>query len=191
MWAVDPLPPARTAAMNERRFSALADLPHAIRRQWTDLPVNYRQWRDDLKADHSLFWRTTAVRIGLWILLGVAVLIGLRALMGISGFSAVGPLREEPTPLATLYVACTSPVCRHPYVSRQAMDFNDWPLKCPQCEAESVYRAHLCPECREWYAIAPQTPGACPTCADRAAARAPSDDDSAKSSNPDDDEDDW
>ena len=153
--------------MSHHRLPSLPDLPHRVRESLADWPTRFRQWRDDLRKDPSLLWRTTAVRILLWLALGTALLVGLR-----SGINALTPgVRgvhvEEPTPYATLYVACTNPACRHQFVSKQPMDFDDWPLTCPKCGQPTVYRAQLCPVCRQWFATAPGQPAECPFCAER------------------------
>ena len=177
--------------MSHRRFAAIADLQDTLRRQWADLPVNLRRWRDDVKEDRSLLWRTPAVRISLWILAGIIVLVAVRTLIAAVTPSTTSTIFVEPTPLATLYVACTDAQCRHSYVSRQPMDFDDWPLACETCQAEAVYRAKLCDKCRSWFATAPNQPDFCPTCAARAAAAAPVKDEPKDPSNPDDKDDDW
>lgn len=175
--------------MSERR-TILTDLPHAVREYLVELPVAWRRWREDLSNDHTLFWRTPAVRIALWILLGVALLIGLRSL--ISFFAPAGAGRDftAATPTATLYVACTNPQCLHTEAVQRPMDFKDWPLTCTACGVESVYRASLCDRCRNWYAVAPGKPDLCPACAARDAKAAPVVE-QVGPKNPDDEEDDW
>ena len=155
------------------------------------LPVNYRQWREDLKEDPTLFWRTPVVRIALCVAAGLVLLIGLRSLIGFLAPDGSDPNFIEATPMATLYVACTQPQCLTHYTTQQQMDFSHWPLTCDKCGGESVYRATLCQRCRSWFATAPNMPEVCPLCAGRDAAKAPVVTDRKKSANPDDDEDDW
>ena len=178
--------------MSDRRLPNLAELPIAIQRQLALVPVSYRQWREDLRADHTLFWRTPAVRIAIWVAAGLVLLVGLLSLIGRLAPADADSAFVEATPMATLYVACTQPQCLFSFTTQQDMDFNRWPLTCTKCGGESVYRAKLCPRCRTWFATAPNMPDACPRCAARDAAKASvADGPKKKSAHPDDDEDDW
>ncbi len=175
--------------MNDRR-TILADLPHLVREFFVELPAAWRRWREELSNDPMLFFRTPLIRIGLWILLGALLFIGLRTAIAFFAPPAAGRDFAEPTPTATLYVACTNPQCLHAHTVQQAMDFKAWPLACPRCGVASVYRASICDRCRNWYAIVPGKPDVCPTCAAREAKAAPVAEKFGPT-NPDDEEDDW
>lgn len=178
--------------MSEDRLPSLANLPHRIRAGLANWPAGYRQWREDLRQDPALLWQTPAVRIVLWIVLGIILVSGLYWAIATFTPSGTDSLFVEPTPLATLYVACTNPDCRAHYNTKQPMDFDSWPLKCEQCGSESVYRAKLCSVCRRWFATAPGQPTGCPFCATRhKAEQTPETIDSDKPTNIDDEEDPW
>lgn len=157
------------------------------------MPDAYRQWREDLKEDPSLIWRTPLVRIAIWIILGIAILVGGQLL--ISSLRPAGSVRGEraaATALATLYVACAHADCLAAFTSRQPMSFREWPLACEKCKRQSVYRAQICPTCREWYATAPDQPPKCLRCEAAAGAQAEKERPKPKKKgNKDDDEDDW
>jgi predicted RNA-binding Zn-ribbon protein involved in translation (DUF1610 family) len=70
------------------------------------------------------------------------------------------------------------------------MDFDAWPLTCPKCGKQTVYRAKLCPKCHRWYAIAPGQPRQCPFCAAEEPAE-PQETSTSKPANRDDAEDGW
>lgn len=151
--------------MNDNRSRLLSDLPHRLRERVADLQSDLRRWRADLREDPSLLWRTTAVRVLLWLTVGVCALVGVWYLT--TGLLPAGE-RGEPeqaTHLATLYVACTNPFCYTSYITRQPMDFDGWPLACRECGQRTVYRAKLCPTCHRWYATVPGAPNQCPFCA--------------------------
>jgi hypothetical protein len=45
------------------------------------------------------------------------------------------------------------------------MDFDDWPMDCPDCGQETVFRVTTCPVCNQRHAFDPASPGNCPTSA--------------------------
>ncbi len=157
------------------------------------MPDAYRQWREDLKEDPSLFWRTALVRIAIWIILGIAILVGGQLLINsMRPSDAARGERASATALATLYVACTHAECLAAFTSKQPMSFREWPLACEKCKRQSAYRAQICAACREWYATAPDQPLECPRCA--AAARVKAEKERPKpkkKGSKDDEEDDW
>lgn len=162
-------PPPRAAAITvSYTVKMLAQWTHHVRESLAAWPAQFRQWREELRHDPTLLWRTAAVRVGFWLLLGIGALLGAswlsRALVPRAGGGF-----EEATPLATLHVVCTNAACRKQFTTRQPMNFADWPLTCPDCNQLSVYRATLCSTCGTWFAVAPGGPSGCPACAARAA----------------------
>ena len=169
---------------------SLANLPHKLRQNIAEWPVKLRQWRSELREDPTLFWRTPLVRVGLWVSLGIVAIVVASWLTSALTPRGGGEFRE-PTPMATLYVACTNPDCRATNTVELPMDFGDWPLKCDKCGQESVYRAHLCPTCKHWFATAPGEPPECPFCAAKRAAAQPVEPAPTGPVNADDEEDPW
>jgi hypothetical protein len=156
--------------MPERPGLKLAEIPHQIRTQVQSLPDRWREFREAFQEDPAAIWHSPLTRIAGWILLGIVILVIGWLLIGmISPPDTGGGAFTTATPTATLYVACSNPNCAHDYTTRQKMDFDDWPLICPECGQESVYRATRCDVCRQWYSTAPGAPDACPHCAARAA----------------------
>lgn len=152
--------------MGDKRAPLLANLPHRVRAQTTDFKANLRQWRADLRENPRLLWRTAAVRICFWLILGLCAFLLVRAVT--TSLFPTGQARPEPpTPLATLYVACTNPDCYNSYTDRQPMSFDAWPLTCRKCGRQTVYRAKPCRICRRWYATPPGMPDECHFCVAR------------------------
>ncbi|MGD8451691.1 MAG: hypothetical protein PVJ57_07715 [Phycisphaerae bacterium] len=177
--------------MSTDRRSQLADLPDRIRERTANWPEDFRRWRAEVREDPSLFWRTAAVRITLWIILGVVAIVAARWLTHALTPPAGPGDFEKATSTATIYVGCTNPACQAAYQVKVPMDFDAWPMKCEHCGQESAYRAKLCPKCRQWYATAPGEPAECPHCAARRAANAPPPPKETGPQNPDDEEDPW
>lgn len=175
------MPPAR-------RF--LAELPHRGRVWLAAWPERWRAWRAELREDPTVLWRTPAIRLGGLALAGIALLAAAHVLTAALTPAAAPGALQAPTRTATLYVACTNPACLTSFVTRQPMDFRDWPLECPQCGQSSVYRATVCRACGQWFATVPGSSKECPHCAARAAqATRPAL--KAPSASSDDDEDPW
>ncbi len=151
--------------MTGQRRPSLSDLPHRIREGLATWPDRLRDWWHEVGREPAMLWRTTGVRVLLWILLGAVLILGARWLTAALTPGAAGLRDGQATPYAILYVACTAEECRAHFTSRQAMDFDAWPLKCPRCGADTVYRATVCDRCRQWYATAPGQPRGCPLCA--------------------------
>ena len=127
------------------------------------------RWCADLREDPGRLWRGPVPRLLGLVLLGLAAVLGLHWLIGgLAGRTLALP-SEQVAPRATLYVACTNAGCWAAYTTQQPMDFKAWPMKCEKCGALTVYRATLCPTCRQWYAVAPGQPPACPHCAAKTA----------------------
>jgi DNA-directed RNA polymerase subunit RPC12/RpoP len=174
--------------MPRLKIPTAAEVPHRVREHVADWPRACRQWWLDFKTDPLLLWRTPLVRISLWCLLGIAVL--LLAHFGGNWVSTADPAAfTEPTQTAILYVACTSSTCGHAFRSEQALDFNDWPLTCPQCAGATAYRAELCGRCRRWFATPPGADTACPHCRQKTTPKVA--EEAAAPPNPDDAEDPW
>ena len=145
---------------------SLADLPHRFRAQLIELRLGFRRVRSDLRADPGMLWRNPAARLFGWIALGVAVLLGTHAVIG-HYVGAGSRSAEQPTLMATLYVACTNPACRATGTIERPRDFSAWPVRCDKCGQMSAYRAtETCPKCGRRYATAPGQPAGCPFCAE-------------------------
>jgi predicted RNA-binding Zn-ribbon protein involved in translation (DUF1610 family) len=156
--------------MPDSHRSPLADLPHRVRDEWQALPGRWRAWRADFDEDPTLIWRTPVVRIIGIVILGIGLLLlGQWLITGLSPTS--GGAFAEATPTATLYVACTNTQCRHHFTITTPMDFDEWPVTCPECGEKTAYRASRCPDCGQWFAVVPGAAKACPHCAAREAAR--------------------
>lgn len=153
--------------MPDRPRLSLAELPHRFRDELAALPGHWRNWRENIKQDPAALWQGPISRLLLLALVGTALLLGIRWLS--TSLSALPPemKNEEPTPFATLYVACTNPDCLAHYTTQQPMDFDNWPLTCEQCGQPTVYRATRCPDCRQWFATTPDQPETCPHCTAR------------------------
>ncbi len=177
--------------MSERRPPRLADIPHQLREQMQNLPDRWRAWREGLREDPAALWRTPLVRLCGVILLAILAIVILAWLIETLVPGGGSQRVEKPTPLATLYVACTNPACRAHYPTKQPMDFTDWPLTCEKCGQPTVYRATRCDVCRKWFAVPPGSPRTCPFCAEQATPLPVEDAREHGQPTTDDDEDPW
>ena len=177
--------------MNRDDLPSLANLPHRIRASLANWPVRYREWRQQIRDNPAALWQTTIARVTLWLVLGLVLVGGLRWLVLALTPGGADLVVERATPIATLYVACTSTDCLKSDVTHQPMDFDDWPLTCEHCGHETVYRAKLCPRCRHWYANAPGQTDACPHCAAKHKQPPPDEPTTQPTGSPDDAEDPW
>lgn len=175
--------------MSDNRLPSAADLPHQAREAVLGFRERYRAWQLEVKDDPTLLWRTPAIRITFYLILGIAILFAARWATHtlVDAGASVDPAKKK----ATLFVACTNPECLKSGNSSVAMDFKEWPLKCDTCGQPTVYRATLCKVCRNWYAIAPAGTDGCPFCRKKAAAAKPTTKPKAKAANGDDAEDGW
>ncbi len=177
--------------MSEDPRPSLADLPHRVRQRWSALPADWRLWREGFRRDPATIWRSPVIRIAGLILLGVVLIVGVDWLIGSLSPGPAGQAWGEATPWATLYVACVNPTCRASTTTHQAMDFDAWPLTCPTCGGQTVYRATRCSERRHWFAVEPGQPETCPFCAEQKAAQVPDEPVRQEPTFTDDDEDPW
>jgi len=177
--------------MSRLRHNLLSDLPHRLREHREQLLADLRRWGAEVREDPTLLWRTAAVRVGLWVVLGVVVLLTARALTRSLVSLAREGQGEQAAPVAILRVACASTSCRHTYTSHQPMDFAAWPMVCPRCGQATVYRAKLCPKCHRWYGTVPGAPKVCPLCSAPEAPGQPDEQPAPAPENPDDAEDPW
>jgi hypothetical protein len=153
--------------MTGQRLPSLSDLPHRIREGLATWPDRLRDWWHEVGREPVILGPTPGGGVLLWILGGGVFFRGAGWLTAALTPGAAGLRDGQATPYAILYVACTAEECRAHFTSRQAMDFDAWPLKCPRCGADTVYRATVCDRCRQWYATAPGQPRGCPLCAKR------------------------
>lgn len=176
--------------MSAPRLPSPADLPHRLREHLTDLRTRYRQWREELRADPALLWRTPLVRAALLLLLGLVLVLAVGWLAAALAPAPEGGEASAGRQRAVVRVACTNPACIRSYSKELPLDFKAWPLACPDCKQPLVYRAQFCRACRTWFASPPDAAAGCPVCAMRTAAppvRAPA----SQPVDPDDAEDDW
>jgi hypothetical protein len=175
--------------MPQKRYS-VGELVNRVREQLADVPATVAGYREAVKEDPARLLRSPIVRIGGWIVLGLAVVLVVQWM--VSGLTpAAGRGVEAPTPYATVYVACTNPACRAAFTARVERDFRDWPLSCEKCGQKSAYRAGRCATCRSWFATAPGQLPTCPECDRRKAADAPKQATTQESGDRDDAEDPW
>lgn len=150
--------------MGSRSGNSLNERLLATRTAWENWRADWKQWKQDVRDDPAVLFRTPGVRIGLLLAFGLLGLWGARVLSR----SIVSPellgADARPTRVATLYVACATGCGYFEPISRP-MDFKDWPMTCPKCSEKDVYRAKPCGRCRGWYAVRPgATDDGCPIC---------------------------
>lgn len=177
--------------MDPKPRLSLADVPHRLRDFLGSLPQRWQTWREGLREDPALLWHGPVPRLAGIILFGLLLIVGLRWLVAAATPASTVSVFEEATPWATLYVACTNPACWAAYSTRQPMDFKTWPLKCEKCGQMTVYRAQVCPTCRNWYATPPGGVNTCPRCAEKKAADQRQAEPTAPTKKSDDAEDPW
>ncbi len=158
--------------MTDKRQRALSELPHRVRDEVQHLPDRLRDLREGFRKDPSVFLSSRLVRLGLVLLLAVLAIFVVNWFIGGLTPSTGAGRFEEPTPWATLYVACTNPDCLAHSNMQVTMDFDQWPLTCEKCEQQTVYRATRCAVCRDWYAQQAGQADECPHCEVRAHQRA-------------------
>lgn len=181
-----------TANMSNDLRTRLADIPHRLRDLFETLPARWNEWREAFRQDPAVLWAGPIPRIAGIIVAGTLCLILGNWL--IQGLRPAGPAGTfaEPTPFATIHVACTNPDCLHHETRKVDIDFDDWPMTCDKCGRESVYRAKLCRKCRNWYATAPGASERCPHCQRGTAEEsAPTPHRARQPANPDDLDDPW
>ena len=153
--------------MNTENYKSLSELPHRLRAQLAGWAARWRDYRASPR-ETNLALRRGLLYVGIVIVIVLAVFLGVRWLTGWITPGGLGALADQPSPTATLYVACTNPNCRTFDTVIKPLDFKDWPLRCSKCGGLTVYRATQCPTCRQWYARAPGGPVGCPFCAEKA-----------------------
>jgi hypothetical protein len=169
----------------------LSELPHRWRSRLGELRARWLDYRATYRESPGMVWHSPILKIGVLVLVVLAAILGVRWLTNWVTPGGSASLGDQPTPTATLYVACSNPGCRAFYTTQQPMDFKGWPLKCEQCSGATVYRATQCPTCRHWYASAPGGPVGCPFCAEKASSAEPLPTSRATPHHSDDDEDPW
>jgi hypothetical protein len=170
---------------------SLTQLPHKVREAAGDFRSNWAQWRRDVAANPAILFQSLPVRIGFWLLVAVAFYFAVSRIMNALSPSASAG-REEPTHVATIYVACAKPDCGRSKLANPTMDFKDWPMKCDFCGGSSAYRATQCGKCREWNALVPGRALDCAHCRRAAEATKPATRPAGKQpEDPDDREDGW
>jgi hypothetical protein len=141
-------------------------MTHKVRERLHDARELLAAWGDEVRQDPSRLWRTSAVRVGLYVAAG-ATLAG--AAYWLAGAIAPRPSVDTEAAAiaktATLYVVCTAESCRATYAVRRPRTFSEWPTTCEKCGATTLQRAQLCQVCRNWYALAPGGARSCPHCA--------------------------
>lgn len=167
--------------MSSKKPPSAVDLPHKLRATLEsaeqvrgDWITALRRWREAVREDPLLIWRTPAVRIALFALLAVVLFLFARWAIPTFTPAAGGRNFEKATDTATLFVACSRTECLDQRSIRLPMDPSTWkerwPLTCEKCGQKSVYRAQRCAECRKFFATAPEGPPGCPHCAAKRAA---------------------
>lgn len=164
----------------------LTDLPHHLRERAATLRADFRQFREDVRNDPAVLWRTQPVRVAFLIVLGIALLLAARQASGLLLPAADELSAEQPTQTATVYVACGNPDCGACYQAHPPMDFRAWPLVCEKCGQPTAFRAAPCHECGAWH---PDVGGEPPCLAARKAAPPPAA--ASAPTDPDDREDPW
>mgnify|MGYP003729175381 CR=1 FL=1 len=171
-------------------YRTLTELPQRMRQRAAALPGQLRIWLAAARSEPGIVWHSPIVRLTLILLLGALVLGLANQLAARLVPAGDRSAFQAPTRLAILYVACTNPDCRTSYTTRQPMSFKSWPLTCPKCGEDSVYRGRLCRVCGHWYANAPGTGLVCPWCVQPQTKRCESPT-SRTTGSSDDDEDPW
>jgi hypothetical protein len=175
--------------MSDRRTPDLAELPHRIRDWWRSLPQHWNEWREGLREDPTLFWRTPLIKISFICIGTVLFFVAVDALIAGLAPPSTGSGTTEATPTATLYVICTNSDCRHRFSVTKPMDFDAWPITCTKCGQNTVYRATRCTVCGHWRA---KDHGNCPFCTGQATPTpAEKPDPDPRRPRTDDDEDPW
>lgn len=139
---------------------SLADLPHRFREQWLELGSAAQTWAADWRADPWQFLTNPLTRLLGWIVGGVLLLAVLGWGVGTLGQIEDGESRQA-TPTGTIRVACVAADCDYRAVTQVPIAFDDWPMQCPACQQESVFRARKCEECGGWHAYRPDEPIVC------------------------------
>jgi hypothetical protein len=149
------------AVWMKRLGQRLTDLPHQLRVAREELPGRWQAWREALREDPSIFWRTTIVQvIGLILLVALGIVVSQRI---VAAFTPAGDtVFRKPDRTAVLYVACTNPACLASATIERPREFHDWPVTCAKCGQKTAYRAIQCPTCKQWYAPTPSSDGTPP-----------------------------
>ncbi len=150
---------------DSKRFSP-TDIPHRVRSALEEAPESIKSWKQQVRENPSAVFDPTLIRVGIYIVAGLLLFAGMYWLVGLLTPEFDPKVWQEPTAVATLYVACTNSECLQHSTVKKPMDFAAWPIDCGQCGQATVRRASVCKSCAQWSASDPET-GRCPVCVRR------------------------
>jgi hypothetical protein len=158
---MDVKPTQRFTQMISRQVEALrAWLPTA--------PQQLRSFVEEARADPSIIFRGTAVRVAL--IAGGGLLLAL-IVYAAGQWIAPSTNMGEPAETVPYSVRCTNPHCTWSK-QRQTIEldreFDDWPTECPTCKKDTLYPFARChnTKCRKWVVPRIMDDGSwrCPKC---------------------------
>lgn len=144
-----------------------AGLPHRLRAWRASFAADYAQWRIDVRSDWTLIYRNPIGAVAFTVLGVIVCVVAIRALMSLLPSAPGAGGSEAEAQYAVLHISCVNKACGATYDSKRPLTFREWPAICEKCQQRTAYRATLCPVCRKWYAVPPQSIAGCPHCAER------------------------
>jgi len=151
--------PADKARSFVRRISeGIPLLPYRIRefvRKAKENPVE--------AAKHPAVWGTGGVIGAILVALFIGWLGGL-FVPSVEGEAGEGVSSEQ----ALFRVQCINRDCGHGWNITEKADYDNWPIRCPQCRQKTGHRLYRCPnpECNKWVVPTEGPDGhrICPAC---------------------------
>jgi len=136
------------------------DFVAAVPSRWTEL-------KDSVRRDPKLLLQSPAAR---GLLFGLAVAVCVLVFVGVVEQIAPEPPAGvwEASANGSFQVICSDSECGHRWTMVQQLDFDDWPVDCPNCEQTTGQRLLRCPgdACGRWVAAHVDLDGrrTCPHC---------------------------
>ena len=136
----------------------------------SSLPSRWTDLKEQIRQDPKVLLQTHAARA---LLFGVGAAVVLVVLLGVVEGLAPAPSSQtsKPSRVGTFQVVCTDEQCGHRWVLTKRLDFDDWPVRCPDCGQMTGYRLVRCPDpdCGRWVSGQVDESGrrTCPHCGTR------------------------
>ena len=129
--------------MAQERPNRLAEWLLLIRRQMPIVREHFAAWLEALREEPRLIWETSAVRYTVYGLAGV-MLIWLATTLSGWLTPPLPPSARAAATTADFHVVCSDSRCAHHFVIHRKFGFDDFPVKCPQCQRQSGVSARRC-----------------------------------------------
>jgi len=129
--------------MAQESPNRLAEWLMLVRKQMPVAREHIATWLEAVREEPRLAWATSAVRYTVYGLAGVVLIWSATALTG--WLTPPPPASARPAATtADFHVVCSDSQCAHHFVINRKFGFDDFPVKCPQCQRETGVSARRC-----------------------------------------------